>query len=609
MKLVPWMPLRYALVFVSALCSLFIVGWLLWLMQFGIDLADESYYLVWIDNPFKYSVSLTQFGFFYHPFYWLLDGHISALRQLNLVATFTLTFVLAISLLHTVFAQVQLSKLERYVFAGAMSIGAFTFLRLWLPTPSYNWLCFQALLVAAIGLVRAEHNNTRSSKVGWVLIGVAGWMVFMAKPSSAMALAVCAALYLVVVGKARLRLMALSGCVTLLLLLCSALMIDGSVDLFMARLRDAIGYASIMGSGHSFSSILRIDTLDLGSKSQLKIYAGATLLCALSIAALSRRPVAYVGSALLQLCAVMATLMIALGYIRPFAEANGYPQLFLLLVLLAAAVLNLCAKRFGCIRKLNRAQWSLVALFVVLPYVFAFGSANNYWFMKGLVGIFWVFAGMIMLLPLATHPRFGSVLMAFGIIVQLITVCAITNGIAYPYYQPQLLYKNDADIQIGGVESMLRIAPTYADYIVNLRKVTKNAGFTKGTPVIDLSGHSPGVPYVLGGQNTSQVWIIGNFPGYTGSEAIAEAMLKRAPCDELVRAWILVEPKVPLAISMNVLKSFGAHPVKDYKKVVQVETPAGLGGVKPIQIQQFLKPARPYDIALKACQAMRPERP
>lgn len=607
MKFIPWIRLHHVHVFASALCSFFLVGWLIWLMQFGIDLTDESYYLVWIDNPFKYSVSLTQFGFFYHPFYWLLDGHIAALRQLNLLATSTLTYLLAISLLQTFFVQAPLSRLERNVFAAAMSVGAFTFLRLWLPTPSYNWLCFQGLLLAAIGLVWAEHRTSRSSKVGWVLIGVAGWMVFMAKPSSALALAVCAPLYLFIAGKARLRLMLLSICITSLLLLCSALMIDGSVELFMTRLRDAIGYARMMGSGYSFGTILRVDTLDLASRSQLLIYAGAAVLCALSVAALSRRSVAFVGSALLQLCAVVATVMIALGYMQPFAEANGYPQLFLLLVLLAAAVLNLSAKCFGCVQQLNRAQWSLVVLFIALPYVFAFGSNNNYWFMQGLVGIFWVFAGLIMLLPHATHPRFRSVLMAFGITVQLITVCAIANGIAHPYYQPQLLYKNDALIQIAGKESTLRVASSYADYIANLRHESKSAGFTKGTPVIDLSGHSPGIPYILEGQNTSQAWIIGNYPGYTGSEAVTEAMLKRTPCDELARAWIFVEPKGSVSISMNVVKGFGAHPVQDFKKVVQVEAPVGLVGFKSTQIQQFLKPVRPYDIAVKACQTKQSE--
>lgn len=608
MKLGPWIHLHYIPVFVSGLCSLFIVGWLLWLMQFGIDLADEGFYLVWIDNPFKYNVSLTQFGFFYHPFYWLLDGRISALRQLNMLATFTLTFVLAINLLHTVFAQAPLSKLERFVFAAAMATGAFTFLRLWLPTPSYNWLCFQALLVAAIGIVRAEHEDTTSSRVGWVLIGVAGWMAFMAKPSSAAALAVCVTIYLLVAGKMRLRLIAICMSVTLLLLLCSAYSIDGSLELFMMRVNDAITNADIMGSGHSYGKILRIDSFDMAGTSRWLLCGGAALLCGLSIAVLSRRSLASVIAYLLQLGAATASLLIALGYLHPISDRNGYHQLFLLLVLVVAMLLNLSAHHFRALPKLTRAQWSLALMFVTLPYVFAFGSNNNYWFMEGLAGIFWVFAGLVLLLPLAAHPRFSKLLLLFGITVQFLTVCAIANGIAYPYYQTQLLYKNDARIQIGGKASMLHIAPTYADYIVNMRHMTQKAGFTKSTPVIDLSGHSPGVPYVLGGQNTSQAWIIGNFPGYMGSKTVAETMLRRTPCDELARAWVFVEPNGPVAISMNVLEGFGAHPVNDYKTVAQVKTPMGLAGFKAIQTQQFLKPARSYNTALNACKAARDER-
>lgn len=68
--------------------------WVLWLSNYGLDFTDESYYLVWMSNPFNYSVSATQFGFIYHPLYEFLGGSIASLRQANILITFCLAWAL-----------------------------------------------------------------------------------------------------------------------------------------------------------------------------------------------------------------------------------------------------------------------------------------------------------------------------------------------------------------------------------------------------------------------------------------------------------------------------------------------------------------------------------
>jgi hypothetical protein len=58
----------------------------------------------------------------------------------------------------------------------------------WLPSPSYKSLAIQSLFIAAIGLLLAENNFSRASLSGWGLIGFSGWLAFMAKPTTAVAL-------------------------------------------------------------------------------------------------------------------------------------------------------------------------------------------------------------------------------------------------------------------------------------------------------------------------------------------------------------------------------------------------------------------------------------
>lgn len=87
----------------SAFVTTLILAWVLWYCSYGIDFTDESFYLVWMANPFNYGESVTQFGFVYHLLYELLHGDIVALRRVNILITFGLAWVLCAVFLKTVF--------------------------------------------------------------------------------------------------------------------------------------------------------------------------------------------------------------------------------------------------------------------------------------------------------------------------------------------------------------------------------------------------------------------------------------------------------------------------------------------------------------------------
>ena len=73
----------------SAIVTVFTLAWMLWYCRYGFDLTDDSFYIVWMSNPFNYSLSETQFGFIYYPLYGILDG--SRLRQPNIMITLCLS--------------------------------------------------------------------------------------------------------------------------------------------------------------------------------------------------------------------------------------------------------------------------------------------------------------------------------------------------------------------------------------------------------------------------------------------------------------------------------------------------------------------------------------
>ena len=74
---------------------------------------------------------------------------------------------------------------QRIIISGIISTASLVSLTRWLPTPSYNGLALQALFVAAAGLLLADKKVYRASVAGSVLIGIGGWLAFMAKPTTA----------------------------------------------------------------------------------------------------------------------------------------------------------------------------------------------------------------------------------------------------------------------------------------------------------------------------------------------------------------------------------------------------------------------------------------
>jgi len=46
----------------AVLVTLITLVWLLIYSRYGINLTDESFYLIWMANPWIYTVSVTQFG-------------------------------------------------------------------------------------------------------------------------------------------------------------------------------------------------------------------------------------------------------------------------------------------------------------------------------------------------------------------------------------------------------------------------------------------------------------------------------------------------------------------------------------------------------------------
>jgi len=590
--------------FLLVLCvvgTLIIIGWLFSYSSYGIDFTDESFYLVWISNPFIYDASVTQFGFIYYPICWLLGGDIVALRQANILITFCLAWALCYTFLTSLAPELKEKPGTLFAAAAGLATSSFILIDYRMFTPSYNSLALQALLVSAIGLVLAERTTRRASSAGWVLIGVGGWLAFMAKPSTALALAVGVFTYLLLSRKLSIRMLALTVASAIALLLVSALLIDGSVLLFLERLRLGVEFAKYLGGGHELTRIIRIDDFYLHELFVREIVLNFIFLFfALVCLRVGNGFFSIIGS-LVSFCFFLLTVMSVFEISEITVNYGVFKGFLIFGVIYAAVTAALVFGRFKEILTIFGARWAIILLFLLMPHFYAFGTNGNYWQSGGSAAIFWLLAGLALLGPLFREYSSWLLILPLVLATQAVTSTLLQVGFDQPYRQPQPLRLNSSLIDIGPQKSELVLSEGYSKYISSAMAAAREAEFEPNTPMIDLSGQSSGILYALGAESIGQAWTIG---GYPGSLMLARAAFGRTSCGKIANAWILFEPEGPRSIPAELMTSLGANFPEGYEHVGTWHTAEGAGGYAERRIQQLYKPVEPQETMMN-CQILR----
>jgi len=586
-----------AITALCAVCSILLIFWLVKFGAYGIDFTDESFYLLWIDDPYSYSWPASQFGFIYHPIYSLLGGDVVALRRFNILTTFVLAWALCIIFISNLAPSTKKNRIYNLTVSAGLATSALILFDSWLSTPNYNSLNLQALLVTAIGLVLANKTVQRSSVIGWVLIGIGGWLAFMSKPTTAAALGFGVLIYLVIARKCSIQMIALSvGCAFTLLFL-SAFLFDGSVVGFVERFQMGTEFSMLQEGGYSTFEMLRIDRFYLDKKLQIAaILVFLTLVIALYCSWVGRLFLA----SLISVAFFGITALLTLGQIHQAAGFGHFQGLLIFSVVGSIAIFTFFIRPNG-FKAISRSQWALAVLFLIFPYIYAFGTNGNYWSQGSWAAIFWLLAGLTLLSPIM-HERVSWMLfLSIALAVQAVTATLIQSGFENPYRQPQPLRLNSSTIELGPEKSPIILSDSYATYISSAVSVADKAGFKPNTPVIDLTGQSPGIVFAIGAESIGQAWLIG---GYPGSIRFTEAALANTSCERISTAWILYEPEGPRSISANVMQSFGSEFAEDYKKVGSWKVADGAGGYQTRPLQELYKPIEPKEI-MKNCQMLR----
>jgi hypothetical protein len=537
---------------------------LLYLCRFGIEFSDEGFYLNWLVDPYLYPASVSQFGFVYHPLYLLVDGNLALLRQINLLITLGLGFFLSLQVL--VHYVPTFDKSARLILAFMAASTSLSFYALWLPTPNYNSLNLQSLLILTSGLLMAGKDTLRP----WLLLGLGGALCFLAKPSSLVLAVPLTCWYLYATGRWSWRGVMMASAVSLAVLLVSALMIDGSLSGFAERIFASLNDAHTMRAGHKVGALVRVGDIEMNGPEDW----GYLLVIALTLLLFIRPRMATATF----IFASLLTMVLASGVMGLPTQPTLYLGVWLSAPLLAAAGWVLAKRAL----RPSRALTVSVACFTLLPYAYAFGSGNNYWLVAIEAGIFWVLAAIMLVTSFA--PR---ACMALVSVMVLTTTIIATAAVTYPYRQQQPLAEQTLPITLAN--STLQVDPEAADYLKKLHATAARAGFQSGSYMLDMSGRLPTALYALGAKPIGLAWTVG---GYEGSEQLLASKLDNVDCSLLAHTWILAEPDGIRPLPLTMLKHYGISIARDY------------GGYRVVDGQTLYKPINRKQVE-KSCEMMR----
>ncbi|MFK0692607.1 hypothetical protein ACFX5Q_31230 [Mesorhizobium sp. IMUNJ 23033] len=579
----------------SAVTTAILFAWLLSYSSYGLSLEDEGFYLNFIANPFPYAINIppSLFGFVYHwPYQWV-GGDIAVLRMANVTLTMALGWILSFLAIRRLWT---VGWLQAAVLSAGIASMASLVLRPGMLTPSYYKLAFQSLLIIMIGLLLADRPGRMRQVLGWILVGIGGWCCFMAKPTTAAAIALVVILYVVILRRKSLLPMLGAALVALALLIMTAYLIDGGIAGLVTRMVSSAEMEILLGDGHEVFRSFRIDWL-AASCSQVAI--AVLLAIALLLSILMGSTDKLLPS--LALAAVLiVTIAIALLGIDPISI-----QPSTLFLVPAFTCLGAMPYRKGLVLRTRPATSIALALtFLVLPHVFALGSNLNYWSLGEFVALFWMLAVVAFLSPLAQQGRSLATLLPLTVVAQLLTASVINDSILNPFRQVKDLRSYTAVMPMPGGGKLV-IAESLHHYLATARAKARAAGLEIGTPVVDLTGGSPSLLYVLETRALGLPWLSGWFPG---GSAVAVETLGLENCADLAKAWVLIEPEGRYHLDQaSVMASFGAGQA-DYATAATFD-PFVVDGDYRYGRQFLFKPVRSAALAEQSCREARRQRP
>ena len=531
----------------------------------GLDLTDESFYLLgarpWADR----SAFTGIFGWYLGPWSRLLGDDVAGLRVTGVV----LLALAGAWLGHCAVAAgpLRASWPARLVAVPAAAGAALAQYALFLRTPGSGWFAAVGLLLVAAGAVRLVGEPTGPVWPVAVSLGAGLFVTGVGKVTTGVAATLvvgCAA----VVVRAWRRLAA-AGALLGALVLAHFALVAGPGDTFaaldrsrqMAAVVDPAHYATAnlpAATGHGLLTVL------VAGGSPLALLALVPLLTLLP--AVPDR---------MAWATAVPGLVIPAGVLAARWGTAAGPRAAGTVVIVAAGTATVLAACRVVRHRTGRRALAVVLLCDGLALAYPLGSNNDYLFMlTGSAGVLVAGAGIALTASARRWPV-DVVLLGFaGVVAALLVVTGARAAV--PYRLLPLAQQSVPTAVVPGTPPLL-LDPGTAAWTAQLRAGAAAAGWRAGIPLLDLSWH-PADVLALDGR--APAVLLPSFPQLPSRGASAQLALSFEDAGRWRDAWLLVParagglPSPDQASAADVaVRVVGRRFPGDYERVVTVGTP------------------------------------
>lgn len=540
---------------------------MMWAIQRGLDITDESMYLLSSQNPADVKFGLTTYYLYTSFLFHAVGQNIIALRFVQLVMTIIGGTVFYIGL-NRFISQYQIKTYQ--FFFDKVSVISFIclgamFAYFWfLPSPSYNSLNSFALIVSSGLLLSLPVDSGKisgcSNLKSWFIlfsIGLCIGLSFFVKFTTGILLFLLYSAFICISAKQGIKnkvyylLIILSG--LSIWILFHFIFIQSPV-LWWRYLSNGLQLVAAMSSGHNASSLIRYihEAGSLGKSALYDFWAlHLMILVGLTFIHFLKKNIKNSVNLISVLLGVVFTIAVALsvshhlylgGQSHYFDLSRFYLSWLMLLSTAVIAGFGYNKSNGLIIPKQQLSQLLIVGVMLfTLPFAGAIGTRNQIYINMILNMAPWF--GLLLLLAtlLSWLHRIQWIAPALCVLFSLFACAQIVTGCLFdPYRLLSGLSGQTQATLIGHPATTLKLDPVTSEYFTQIRVLAHKNGFKPGNDVIGLYD-LPGVVFALGGRSPALPWYFGN-PRLSPAAA-AETALSRADRDRLKQAFILQTSK------------------------------------------------------------------
>ncbi len=515
----------------------------------GLDMLDEAFSLTLIAHP---QAAMTggdvfTYGMVLHPLYEFLGQDVALFRLVGLVLVVSASMWMAHESLRLLAGEgVVLHPFAVTAVVLSVAAGTTTAYAFGARTIGYRTVCLLGMMTAVAGIARLLRG---ASMPGSMVVGGSLGVVFMGRPTGAVALLCLVALTLVACRQWSIRV--LGGVALGAALFTAAFWFITGVDPGSAAAFVIRGYrqVSLYDSYRSLPDMLGLGQFGIASTPTGLIVFGAILLLPVGIALLlvrAQRVPLWVGMTVALLVGTAVASYVGVAGLAP----RGFgAQVQTVLFVLPALALTMWVLRgtwqsLGLLRAASRPVSVLVALLLALPYLAAVGTNTRFGYVMAQASVFWVLA--LAVVAARTGPEWldtnQSVLATSAFSLAAVSV-VVAVGVADTGLDGADAIQTERS-RVEGGSLLLKHADAFA--LDRLRAVRQEYDLTQGTPSIDLTGVEPGYQLALGTRPLGRGAYYGFFRGAVRAATLG---LGLESCEDRAAAWLLYAPGNPADIS------------------------------------------------------------